>query len=146
MEKPRVLLADDNESTCTLIKALLRSDFTVDVVADGAEAVEKLRQRNYSAVLLDLIMPVVDGHAVLEFLRSEQPEMLHRVLVVTGSLFRREMERLRDFPIRGVIAKPFDVDQLSQAVRDCARGGSDGTGTLVTGGLIVMLAQLLQRG
>lgn len=145
MEKPRVLLADDNESTCTLISALLRNDFTVDVAADGAEAVEKLRQLRYSAVLLDLLMPVADGHVVLEFLRREQPEMLPRVLVVTGALFRREIDRLRDFPIRGVIPKPFNVDELTQAVRECARTGSEGRGPLLAGGMIIMLAQLLQR-
>lgn len=120
MEKPVVLLADDNEATCTLIVALLRSEFAVDIARDGAEAIEKLRTRQYAAILLDLLMPVLDGYAVLDFLVRENVEMLERVLVLTAAVSPREMTRVKSYAVCQVIPKPFEVSVLQSLVRQCA--------------------------
>jgi len=85
-EKPFVLLVDDNEPTCTLITALLRKDFAVDVANDGLEAIDKLRTKTFHAIILDLLMPQLDGYGVLDHLRANSPEMIRRVLVVTAAL------------------------------------------------------------
>ncbi len=147
MEKPLVLLADDNESTCTLITALLQRDFVVDIANDGQEAIEKLKSRQYAAILLDLLMPIVDGYAVLDHLQQENAELLLRVIVVTASLSPREMERVRGYAVRGVIAKPFEVDTLQAAVRQCAGLASDRFrgGPLLSGGMLLLLGELLRR-
>ena len=125
MEKPLVLLADDNEATCTLIMALLHKDFVVDVVNDGHDAIERLKSRQYAAILLDLLMPIVDGFAVLDHLQNENPDAISRVLVVTAALSPRELDRVRGYPVRGVIPKPFEVDALQAAVKECAADGRD---------------------
>lgn len=147
MEKPRVLLADDNEATCTLITALLQNDFAVDIAHEGSEALEKLKSRQYAAILLDLLMPVVDGYAILEFLQSERPDLLPRTLVVTAALSPREMQRVRAYDVCAVIAKPFEVDALQAAVRQCAGIGNDPflRGPLLSGGMILLLADLIVR-
>ena len=147
MEKPLVLLADDNEATCTLITALLHRDFSVDIATDGHEAIEKLKRRQYAAVLLDLLMPFVDGYGVLDYLQRESPETLSRVLVVTASVSPREMTRLRQYTIRGLIPKPFEVEVLQMAVRHCAGLGGEPMlrGPLFTGGMLLLLADLLRR-
>jgi putative two-component system response regulator len=148
VEKPFVLLADDNEATCTLITALLRSDFIVETASDGAEAIEKLKKRQYAAILLDLRMPGVDGYGVLDYLKEEHPDLLKRVLIVTASLSAREMERVHAYEICSVIAKPFEVDALFAMVRECA--GPDGDvplmrGPLLSGGMLFLLAEVLRR-
>jgi CheY-like chemotaxis protein len=147
LEKPCVLLADDNEATCTLISALLRKDFVVEIANDGSEAIEKLKSRQYAAILLDLLMPVVDGYAVLDHLRRENPAMLDRVLVVTASLSPRELDRVGGYAIHGLIPKPFEVDTLQIAVRECAGlgGESSSRGPLLAGGMLLMLAADLLR-
>lgn len=147
MEKPLVLLADDNDATCTLIAAVLQRDFAVEVVHDGLEAIEKLRSRQYAAILLDLRMPVADGYAVLDHLRSDSPSLLSRVIVVTASLAPREMQRLSDYSVRGVIRKPFEVEALQAAVRQCAGMGGESPlrGPLLAGGILLMLAADLLR-
>jgi putative two-component system response regulator len=147
VDKPLVLIADDNEATCTLITALLQQDFGVDVASDGQEAIEKLKSRQYAAILLDLLMPVVDGYAVLDHMQRENPAMLLRVIVVTASLSAREMERVRGYAIRGVIAKPFEVDTLQAAVRQCAGITSERvrSGPLLSGGMLLLLGELLRR-
>ena len=149
MEKPLVLIADDNEATCTLITALLRSEFHVEIAHDGGEAIQKLKSRQYAAVLLDLLMPVTDGYAVLDFLRAERPELFSRVLVLTASIGTRQMERVAEYPIRRVIAKPFEVDALVNAVRECA--GTAGPGFfrgpgVLSSGVLWLLAEVVSRG
>jgi len=147
VEKPFVLVADDNEATCTLIKALLQSDFAVDIATDGHEALERLSGKDYAAVLLDLLMPGLDGYGVLAYVQSHRPELLQRVLVVTAALSARQMERLQGYEICGVIAKPFEVDMFLAAVRQCA--GTEGPtfprGALLSGGMILFLAEMLRR-
>lgn len=145
MEKPFVLLAEDNEATCTLLTALLRSDFVVEIAIDGIEAIERLKSRQYAVILLDLLMPGRDGFAVLEFLSQERPGLLPRVLVVTASLSPRDLQRVRSYPVCALVSKPFEVDSLMAAVRQCT-GASDapqGQGPLLAGSMILMLADLL---
>lgn len=145
MEKPFVLIADDNEATCTLLTALLRNDFIVETAGDGAEAIAKLTSRRYAAVLLDLLMPRSDGYEVLDFVQAERPDMLARTLVVTASLTERQMQRVRSYAICGVIAKPFDVEVLLAAVKACAGDGDGGSrGGYLSTGVILLLADLLR--
>ena len=147
MEKPLVLLAEDNEATCTLITALLRGDFQVEVVHDGADAIERLKSRAYTVLLLDLRMPVLDGYGVLDFLQEEQPDLLPRVLIVTASLSAGEMERVRRYPVAGIIPKPFEVDVLNAAVRHYAgvAGPQFIRGPLLASGVLMFLAEILRR-
>jgi CheY-like chemotaxis protein len=147
LEKPFVLLADDNEATCTLLTALLQGDFVIHVATDGREAIEKLKGRQYAAVLLDLLMPFVDGYDVLDYVRAERPELLSRTLVVTASLATREMQKLSTYEVAGVIAKPFEVDVLLHAVRRCAgvSGSSMRRGPMISSGMLLLLAEVLKR-
>lgn len=146
MEKPFVLLADDNEATCTLIIALLHNDFVVDVANDGMQAVDKLKGRQYSAILLDLLMPNTDGYTVLDFLARERPADLGRVLVVTASLTPMELKRVKSYPIHGIIRKPFEVDVLLAAVKDVAgRADPPVGGTFLSSSMLVLLADLLRQ-
>ena len=146
MEKPFVLVADDNEATCTLITALLQHEFSVDVATDGAEALEKLKSRQYAVIMLDLLMPMVDGYAVLDTVRIHYPELLRRTLIVTAALSSRAMERVRQYDVCGVVAKPFEVDALLAAVRQCAGevSGPHVRGPFLSSGVILLLGELLR--
>jgi putative two-component system response regulator len=147
VEKPLVLLADDNEATCTLLTALLQKDFAVDIANDGHEVIEKLKSRQYAAILLDLLMPIVDGFAVLDRLQRESPETLARVIVMTAAVSPREMERVRGYAVCAVMTKPFEVDTFHATVRECAGLGGEAfpRGPLLSGGMLLLLADLLRR-
>ena len=148
VEKPYVLLADDNEATCTLLTALLHRDFNVEAAFDGRETIERLRTRRYAAVLLDLRMPYADGFAVLDFLKEHQPAILSRVLVVTAAVGTRDLQRAASYPVCGVITKPFEVESLLATVKKCA-GADDGSslGPMLcsSGPVILFLADLLRQ-
>jgi CheY-like chemotaxis protein len=146
LEKPRVLIADDNDATCALVAAILRREFDTEIASDGAETIEKLRVLQFSAVLLDLRMPHVDGFAVLQFLHEERPDMLPRTLVLTASLTKAELDRVHAFPVCGIIAKPFEVETLLSAVKRCTASAHDHPthrGPLLSSGMILLLADLL---
>jgi putative two-component system response regulator len=143
-DRRMVLLVDDDEPTCTLITALLQKDFLIEVATDGLEAIEKLRVKTYSAIILDLLMPHVDGYAVLDFLKENNPAMLPSVLVVTAALTRADMNRVREYPVCGVVGKPFELDALLNGVKQCA-GPAASRGKFLTSGMILLLADFLRN-
>jgi len=148
IEKPCVLLVDDNEATCTLVRALLRREFAIDVASDGLQALELLKTKRYASILLDLRMPNLDGFGVLEHLKDHSPSTLSRVLVLTAALTRAEVARAKAYDICGVVEKPFEVEELLGAVKNCAgahEGGSFST-VLCTGTpVILLIADLLRQ-
>jgi len=139
VDKPSVLLVDDNEATSTLVKAILGRDFTVDAAGVGAEVMEKVRTTRYVAILIN------EGFVVLEQLQRERPELMKRVLVLAATLSKSEMERVRHFNVFGVISKPFEVDLLLGAVKECAGGRGPRSSPLLSGGMLLLLADLLRQ-
>jgi CheY-like chemotaxis protein len=144
-EKPYVLVVDDNAETCTLLTALLQRDFVVDIAADGLEAVEKIRTRRYGSILLDLRMPQHDGFSVLDFLKESQPDVLRSVIIVTALLSSGEISRARAYNVCAIVAKPFDIDMLLSAVRDCVHTEGGRLGGVFCSPVILLLADLLRQ-
>jgi CheY-like chemotaxis protein len=145
MDKPCVLLVDDNEATCTLVAAVLQRDFTTDVANDGTEALEKLKTGEYAAIILDLLMPPPDGYEILNVLVQTRPELLKRTVVLTAALSPREKQRMKDYPAVDVIAKPFDVEVLLAAVKKCAGTEGHGLGNVLSSGMLLFIAEMIQR-
>ena len=148
VEKPYVLIADDNEATCTLLTALLHRDFNVESALDGQETIERLRMRRYAVLILDLRMPQADGFTVLDFMKEHQPAMLPHVLVVTAAVSAVELQRAASYGLCGVVTKPFEVESLLATVKNCA-SADDGNPLgpmLCSGGpVILLLADLLRQ-
>ena len=120
MSEPRVLVVDDDPAVSTLIHALLRRrGYSCDLVADGDDAIRRLRTSDYSAVLLDLMLPGAFGFDVIRFLRAERPATAERVVVMTAAC----PATLRDFDtssVHALLHKPFDIDELVANVDECA--------------------------
>ena len=147
IEKPYVLLVDDNEATCALMTALLQRELVVEIANDGYQAIEQLKTRQYAAILLDLRMPQLDGFGVLEHLREHAPETIRRVIIVSAALHDREVNRLGNYNVFGVIRKPFDVDAFLDTVKTCAglAGGGFGNVLCTSTPVILLIADLLRQ-
>jgi CheY-like chemotaxis protein len=144
--KPTVLVIDDNEATRTLMTALLQRDYAVETAMDGTEAIEKLRTKQYGCTLLDLRMPQQDGFAVLDFLKENNPDRLKTVLVVTALLTKRETDRANAYGVCGIIGKPFDVEELAEAVKGCVSDGNSGAlDVFCSTPVILLIADLLRQ-
>ena len=116
----KVLLAEDDRGIRDLMTTVLnRSGIDVDAVGDGASALKHIQSNGYEAVLLDLMLPEVNGFEVLRELRAVSPRTLGRTIVVTAA----SESTLRDFDrtqVFALIRKPFDIQQLLLTVADCA--------------------------
>lgn len=143
-EKARLLLVDDSESNNALIKAILR-EYEVDIATDGSEALTKLKANRYASLLLDLRIPLVDGFGVLDYLSKENDELLRRTIVVTAAVSPRDLGRVKPFPVFSVIAKPFEIETLLNTVRSCIGRGSQTVGNIVSGGVALVIADLLRH-
>ena len=146
MEKVFVLLADSNEAVCTLVTALLQKDFNVDVAASGNEAVERLKQRRYAAVIIDLALAEGGGAAVLEALAADWPALLPRVLVLASQEGSRDLQRVHAHGVCLVMHKPLDLEMLVDAVKRCAGNNGHLLHTpLVSGSMLMLLADFLHH-
>jgi DNA-binding response OmpR family regulator len=118
----QVIVVDDDPALRTLFVAMLaRKGFTVDVAPDGRAAYDQICRSTYSAILLDLMMPEVNGFELLERLARDCPSLLRRVIVITGAS-RRVVQSLDTTAIWGLIRKPFDIDDLVNSVIACSEG------------------------
>ena len=121
----RVLVADDDLSIRQLVTTIIRREgLDVDAASDGLEAIDKLSQNAYSVILLDLMMPRLDGFGVIEYLKNHPPEYKPVILVVTAYADQR-FKAVDPNVVAGVIRKPFEVADLGGLVRLCAAGHKD---------------------
>jgi CheY-like chemotaxis protein len=115
--KLTILVVDDDDAIRTMLQKMLeRERFDVSVARDGVEAIDRLQTPAYDAVLLDLMMPRVDGFGVIDHLRKHSPETLSRVIVMTA-FSAAARDRLHESC--RLIAKPFDLRELIDAIRSC---------------------------
>lgn len=121
----RVLIVDDDPSIRRLLTTLVRRErIEVDAAADGQEAIDLLRRGAYAVILLDLMMPRLNGFAVIEWLKKQPREPKPVVFVI--SAYADPMYRTTDTEIvAGVLHKPFDVRDVASLIRHIVRGWDD---------------------
>lgn len=113
----RALVVDDDEHIRELLQVLLESvGFEVDTLHDGIDAVEL--KKHYEVILLDMKMPIFDGGRLTDYWRLTDPEILRRVILLSGY---SRLSSDRDFGTFANIAKPFDHRALLAAVDSCYR-------------------------
>ncbi len=116
----RLLVVDDDSAITALLVALFnRQGFLIETAANGEEAIEKLRSTEFSAILLDLMLPRMNGFEVIREIKSFAPALLQRTIVVTAA----SDATLRHFDqadVYALIRKPFELDELVGAVHRCA--------------------------
>ena len=118
-DRKRALVVDDDEPIRTMLaKVVERQDFDVDTASDGAEAIHKLEQDGYSVVLLDLMMPRVDGFAVLRYMQENDPAVL-ACTIIASAVPESEVLRRFDVPVYRVHSKPFDIQRLIADIHEC---------------------------
>lgn len=125
----RILVVDDDKAIRDLLCAVLqRRSLEVDFASNGEEGLERLRESRYAIVLLDLMMPRLDGHAFIERLRELDLDPQPIVLVISAS-DESDLRKLDRETVSAVIRKPFDIFELADVVTACI--GSSGSRTEV---------------
>ena len=125
----RILVADDDHAIRQLVCTIVRREgLDVDCATDGAEAIALLQQNEYAVMLVDLMMPRVDGFGVAAYLKEHPPEYKPVFLVITAYADQKFKEIDPEI-VTGVIRKPFEVSDLGQMVRLCVEGYEDARAT-----------------
>lgn len=120
--KRRILVVDDDDATrnAAAISLQMMSDWDVLEAYCGAQAIESANQHQPDAILLDVMMPAMDGPAMLAKLRTSRTTSHIPIVLLTGKVDAVQDGAYAHLPIAGILLKPFDplrlAGQLAQAL------------------------------
>ena len=111
----RILIVDDEEIVVrSCLRILGGSDYELDSAQDGRQALEKIEARSYDVILLDIVMPKIDGMEVLKRVKESHPDV--DVIMVTGLSEIETAVRSMKLGAFDYLPKPFDPDELRMVV------------------------------
>ena len=118
-DKPKILAVDDDPAILELISSVLEEAFDIVCATDGQEAIERAVEERPDIVLLDLMMPKVDGFTVARELRERG---LNDVTVIVLTAYQGLRQRAEQHDFDGYLIKPFEstvlVEQIRNALED----------------------------
>jgi CheY-like chemotaxis protein len=116
----RILVVDDEPAIRALVKKIIeRNGWSVDDAADGAEAIQKLEASRYAVLVIDLMMPNVDGYAVIRHVRQGGGPKPAIIVITAGDT--SAIRQLDPSMVHSVLRKPFDIDVLGDLVAAAAQ-------------------------
>lgn len=120
----RALIVEDDPAIRRLLEKLLtRRNVQTDMAHDGLSALEKLRTGSYSVLVLDLMVPELNGFEIIDFLKREN---LRIPVAVVSAVSQQALTQLDLDIVKLVISKPFDVDEFTKAILAlCAEAESE---------------------
>ena len=109
--RSRILVVDDEEIVrLSCFRVLTGAGYPVDTAADGMEALRIIKNKAYELVILDIMMPQLDGFTVLQAIRGERPGT--KFIIITGLDQTSMSIRAAEMGVAAYIGKPFDPDEL----------------------------------
>jgi len=119
----RILIVEDDSSLAEAIAAVLtKHNYVVDIAADGEAGLELVGVASYDLILLDIVLPKLDGLSLCQQLRKEGYKML--ILLLTAKNTRTEKIIGLDAGADDYVVKPFDFQELTARIRALLRRGS----------------------
>ena len=124
----KILVIDDDLAIRVLLQAVLRRmKFDVELAEDGAAGLEKIsRDGGFDLVLLDLMMPKLNGYEFIERISQQDGARPH--IVVFTAAGKRGVDKIPDSTVCAAILKPFDLDKFLDIISDCLDGGHEAVG------------------
>lgn len=120
-----VLYIEDDQEHCLLVSNMLTSrGLRVETAKDGLEGVEKTRELQPDIILLDLLLPHLDGFGVMRELNKEASTENIPIIVISAWPTADNRKRVREAGARGFVAKPFRADELIGLIREILPEGS----------------------
>ena len=113
----KILLVEDNLINVMVAKQILeKANLVVDVAHDGLIALNKVRENNYDALLMDIQMPVMDGYTAAKEIRKFNKNL--PILALSASVFLEVKNKILQSGMNGFIFKPFDPDDLLNKIEE----------------------------
>ncbi|OGX40194.1 MAG: hypothetical protein A3C53_07635 [Omnitrophica WOR_2 bacterium RIFCSPHIGHO2_02_FULL_68_15] len=117
--KSRILVVDDEPKIRQFIKEVLElQDYEVTTAASGPDALQQLQRLRVDLILMDLMMPVMDGYEVSHLLREHPVTKDVPVIIVTAKGERKDRQLGLEGPTYNYLMKPFQIEELLAKVRE----------------------------
>ncbi len=113
----KLLVVEDDPSIGEMVDSYFRAQgWSVDVARDGFEALRKVGQTAYDALLVDLLMPGMDGRELYHRLHETRPDLARRIVFATGDLNDQSSAAFLERRSNPVLTKPYTLDSLTDAI------------------------------
>ncbi len=140
-----VIIVDDNEEFCDILKEYLEKQKDINIVGvaqDGLNAIELIKEKTPDLVVLDIIMPHLDGLGVLERLNRINLQKIPKIIILSAVGQDKITQRALSLGADYYVIKPFDLDVFTSRIKEIVLGeviqgnrnklGGGLTGTLIT--------------
>jgi len=113
----KILLVDDEESVLELVRDTLEGcGYEIETATNSSEALTKVKAGTFSMIILDLLLPDMNGFLLAQEIRRVRPDIGNRILFISGILFGDSaMEHIGSIGA-GFLSKPFQINSLIEAV------------------------------
>ncbi len=120
MIKDKILIVDDNELNRELLSEILKYEYDVEFAVDGEAAILMLNKRRdeFSLVLLDIVMPKMDGFDVLEYMKQKDWMKKLPVVLISVEYSPQHIDRAFDLGAFDFVSRPFDVAVVKRRVNN----------------------------
>lgn len=119
----RILLVDDEAGVLDLVRTTLETcGYAIDTAASSQEAMVKVRANEYTMVILDLLLPDMNGFLLSQEIRRVRPGLGNRILFISGILFGQSTVEQLGTIGAGFLSKPFQLRALIEAVDRITQG------------------------
>lgn len=118
-EKLAVLVAEDNQTSQLIIRYFLQSlGATCTIVDNGEQAVMQAREGTFDLIILDAMMPIVDGIKAVEMIRAEEDKAASSapIFLLTADAVGIEQGKYAHLDIQGTLTKPYTRTELANAL------------------------------
>ena len=117
VHKMRVLIADDEPNIRSLVSSMLGKDYVVLEAGDGDEALNIARRQKPDLVLMDIMMPKVDGYSACSIIKTDQTTKGIPVVMLTAIGYELNKELAKKIGADGYITKPFSLQGLLHTIK-----------------------------
>ena len=117
MDKQKILIADDEQGIRLIISRLLEEEYIVLEAADGEEAIDIAKGQQPVLILMDLMMPKMDGYAACLSIKADQATKGIPVVMLTAVGHELNKKYAKEMGADGYITKPFTRESLLEEMR-----------------------------
>lgn len=117
MERSKILIIEDNPDTCRFLQAMLGKEFEILVAENGVVGVDYARNRSPELILLDVMLPVLNGYDTCQLLKKDEKTKHIPILFLSAKGTVQDITQGLDCGADDYITKPFDYKELLARIR-----------------------------